>query len=98
MLQRGNNEGITLTKNQLKHLYDDADFDVICANLREVGTQEPFLNRTQLKKQTELRLALSLRLLSLHLSIWLWTGKLKVHLKESKNIYRNLNLKWMSSL
>ena len=38
----GNNEGITLTQEQLAHLYDDADFDVICANLRDVGASEPF--------------------------------------------------------
>lgn len=31
----GNNEGITLTKSELKNLYNEADFEVICANLRD---------------------------------------------------------------
>src|SRR5699024_9147420 len=52
----GNNEGITLTKNQLKHLYDDADFDVICANLREVGTQEPFFKPYTIKETNGIKI------------------------------------------
>ncbi|CAD2073293.1 bifunctional metallophosphatase/5'-nucleotidase [Phocicoccus pinnipedialis] len=36
----GNNEGITLPKETLIHLYDDADFDVVCVNLRDVDTGE----------------------------------------------------------
>ena len=31
----GNNEGITLSKKDLEHLYDDAKFEVVCANLRD---------------------------------------------------------------
>lgn len=34
----GNNEGITLPKETLLHLYDDAAFDVVCVNLRDVDT------------------------------------------------------------
>src|SRR5699024_10300543 len=45
----GNNEGITLTKNQLIHLYDDAELDVLSANLREVGTQEPVFKAYTIK-------------------------------------------------
>ena len=40
----GNNEGITLEINDLKSLYDDADFDVVCANLLEAGSKEPFFD------------------------------------------------------
>ena len=36
----GNNEGITLEKKDLEQLYDYADFDVICANLRHKDTHE----------------------------------------------------------
>lgn len=46
----GNNEGITLTKDQLKHLYDDANFDVICTNLREVGADNPFFKPYTIKE------------------------------------------------
>ena len=46
----GNNEGITLTKEQLKHLYDDAEFDVICANLREVGSKQPYFKPYTIKE------------------------------------------------
>lgn len=38
----GNNEGITLKKDDLKILYDDAAFDVICANLKDPGSKNPF--------------------------------------------------------
>lgn len=31
----GNNEGITMSKDDLSHLYDDAEFDVIVGNVRE---------------------------------------------------------------
>lgn len=46
----GNNEGITLTKDELMHLYDGADFDIICANLREVGATEPYFKPYTIKK------------------------------------------------
>ncbi|WP_020007838.1 bifunctional metallophosphatase/5'-nucleotidase [Salinicoccus albus] len=46
----GNNEGITLQKEELKHLYDDAAFDVICANLREVGSTDPFFKPYTIKE------------------------------------------------
>ncbi|MDQ0352812.1 2',3'-cyclic-nucleotide 2'-phosphodiesterase (5'-nucleotidase family) [Alkalibacillus filiformis] len=38
----GNNEGITLPKDNLYHLYDDAQFDVVCANLRPSDAPSPF--------------------------------------------------------
>lgn len=37
----GNNEGITLAHDDLYHLYDDADFDVVCANLKHVANNPP---------------------------------------------------------
>ena len=37
----GNNEGITLAADDLNHLYDDAKFDVILANLRTKDGQLP---------------------------------------------------------
>src|SRR5690625_2750756 len=37
----GNNEGITLSHQNLYHLYDDATFDVICSNLECTGQEEP---------------------------------------------------------
>lgn len=37
----GNNEGITLAHQQLYHLYDDADFAVICSNLQCTVSEEP---------------------------------------------------------
>lgn len=37
----GNNEGITLPHTALDSLYDDAHFDVICANLHMDGGQRP---------------------------------------------------------
>ena len=52
----GNNEGITLTKNQLKHLYDDAEFDVICANLREVGSKEPYFKPYTIKETNGIKI------------------------------------------
>lgn len=36
----GNNEGITLEKKDLETLYESAEFDVICANLRHKETHE----------------------------------------------------------
>eukprot|EP00130_Batrachochytrium_dendrobatidis_P008530 XP_006683405.1 hypothetical protein BATDEDRAFT_28917 [Batrachochytrium dendrobatidis JAM81] len=37
----GNNEGITLSHDDLYHLYDQADFDVVCSNLHTMDEQEP---------------------------------------------------------
>lgn len=37
----GNNEGITLAHDDLFHLYDDADFQVVCANLHSMDDEEP---------------------------------------------------------
>src|SRR5690625_191142 len=37
----GNNEGITLSHQQLYHLYDDALFTVVCSNLRCIGKTSP---------------------------------------------------------
>ena len=46
----GNNEGITLEINDLKSLYDDADFDVVCANLLEGGKKEPYFKPYVIKE------------------------------------------------
>lgn len=37
----GNNEGITLAHNDLYHLYDDAQFQVLCANLQCAEKENP---------------------------------------------------------
>jgi 2',3'-cyclic-nucleotide 2'-phosphodiesterase (5'-nucleotidase family) len=37
----GNNEGITLSHNDLYHLYDDANFQVVCANLKSLTDHTP---------------------------------------------------------
>ncbi|MBY7143995.1 bifunctional metallophosphatase/5'-nucleotidase [Virgibacillus sp. NKC19-3] len=37
----GNNEGITLGHDELFHLYDDATFQVVCANLHSMNNDEP---------------------------------------------------------
>lgn len=37
----GNNEGITLTHEDLYQLYEEANFDVVCANLRNVQGNNP---------------------------------------------------------
>ncbi|MEC5424962.1 bifunctional UDP-sugar hydrolase/5'-nucleotidase [Virgibacillus sp. C22-A2] len=37
----GNNEGITLAHDDLFHLYDEADFQVVCANLHSLDNKEP---------------------------------------------------------
>lgn len=37
----GNNEGMTLAHDDLFHLYDDADFQVACANLHSMDHVEP---------------------------------------------------------
>ncbi|WP_058306824.1 bifunctional metallophosphatase/5'-nucleotidase [Gracilibacillus massiliensis] len=38
----GNNEGITLEHDDLYHLYDKADFQVTCGNLKPTNKQKPF--------------------------------------------------------
>lgn len=43
----GNNEGITLSHEDLFHLYDDANFEVVCSNLYSLKQQQPkWLKRT----------------------------------------------------
>ena len=43
----GNNEGITLSHDDLYHLYDEANFEVVCANLTSLDHIEPpWLNKT----------------------------------------------------
>ncbi|MFC4023731.1 bifunctional metallophosphatase/5'-nucleotidase [Oceanobacillus longus] len=43
----GNNEGITLSHQDLYHLYDEANFQVVCANLNSTDQEEPpWLNKT----------------------------------------------------
>ncbi|WP_249871192.1 bifunctional metallophosphatase/5'-nucleotidase [Oceanobacillus saliphilus] len=37
----GNNEGITLSHKDLYHLYDEADFQVVCANLNSTDNIQP---------------------------------------------------------
>ncbi|MFC2947170.1 bifunctional metallophosphatase/5'-nucleotidase [Virgibacillus sediminis] len=37
----GNNEGITLAHQDLFHLYDEAEFEVVCANLHSLDQQSP---------------------------------------------------------
>lgn len=45
----GNNEGLTLAYNDLYHLYDDAEFSVICSNLESLKADNPrWLNRHQI--------------------------------------------------
>lgn len=42
----GNNEGITLSHQDLYTLYDHADFQVVCANLNSMGESPAWLNST----------------------------------------------------
>lgn len=43
----GNNEGITMAHEDLHHLYDDAEFQVACANLHSMTSTDPgWLNST----------------------------------------------------
>lgn len=47
----GNNEGITLAHNDLYHLYDDATFEVLCANLQCTKNENPsWLKKTKIVK------------------------------------------------
>ncbi|WP_042222668.1 bifunctional metallophosphatase/5'-nucleotidase [Oceanobacillus manasiensis] len=41
IITMGNNEGITLSHDELHHLYDEAKFDVVCANLHSTKGQNP---------------------------------------------------------
>ncbi|TXL58126.1 bifunctional metallophosphatase/5'-nucleotidase [Cerasibacillus terrae] len=41
MVTFGNNEGITLSHDDFYHLYDDADFEVVCANLQNRAGDNP---------------------------------------------------------
>src|SRR5690625_4958086 len=51
----GNNEGITLPHEDLFHLYDDAAFQVVCANLESRDKRDPhWLQHTvQIKRSEE---------------------------------------------
>lgn len=45
----GNNEGITLSHSHLYHLYDEATFDVLCANVHSLrGDNPPWLQRSKI--------------------------------------------------
>ncbi|WP_173915741.1 bifunctional UDP-sugar hydrolase/5'-nucleotidase [Halobacillus sp. Marseille-Q1614] len=47
----GNNEGITLPYNDLFQLYDEAEFDVVCANLKSMtGPQPKWLKPYRIKE------------------------------------------------
>lgn len=37
----GNNEGVTLSNHDLYHLYDQANFEVVCANLKSLVKDDP---------------------------------------------------------
>ncbi|WP_077317733.1 bifunctional metallophosphatase/5'-nucleotidase [Virgibacillus proomii] len=37
----GNNEGITISHDDLVHLYDEASFEVVCANLHSMNNEKP---------------------------------------------------------
>ncbi|MFS0750994.1 bifunctional metallophosphatase/5'-nucleotidase [Oceanobacillus sp. 1P07AA] len=47
----GNNEGITLSHDELYHLYDHANFSVVCSNLESLDGQLPaWLKRSEIKE------------------------------------------------
>ncbi|WP_047979632.1 bifunctional metallophosphatase/5'-nucleotidase [Ornithinibacillus contaminans] len=48
----GNNEGITLSHNELFHLYDEANFQVLCANLHSTAEQSPSWLQPTVRIQT----------------------------------------------
>lgn len=48
----GNNEGITLAKDQLDHLYDEANFEVLVANLFERDGMRPSWAKPYVLQQT----------------------------------------------
>ncbi|KAB8131786.1 bifunctional metallophosphatase/5'-nucleotidase [Gracilibacillus oryzae] len=49
----GNNEGITLEFDDLYHLYDDAEFQVTCANLASINTKDPLWLQEHITTETE---------------------------------------------
>jgi len=49
----GNNEGITMSHDDLFHLYDHAEFDVVCANLNSLDKKEPVWLNAVVKKEAE---------------------------------------------
>ncbi len=49
----GNNEGITLSHDDLYHLYDDADFQVVCANLKSLTGDIPSWLKPTVKIETD---------------------------------------------
>lgn len=53
----GNNEGITLEKKDLEQLYDYADFDVICVNLRHKDTHELMFDPYVIREVDNVRIA-----------------------------------------
>lgn len=52
----GNNEGITLSHHDLFHLYDHANFDVVCSNLYSRTEKEPDWLERIVYKQTDSKL------------------------------------------
>lgn len=48
----GNNEGITLSEEELYHLYDDASFHVVCANIAPIEGRKPDWLKSYEIKQT----------------------------------------------
>src|SRR5699024_693227 len=46
----GNNEGITLSYEDLFHLYDHANFHVVCGNLHSIDNEEPDWLQTKVIK------------------------------------------------
>src|SRR5690625_4620495 len=54
----GNNEGITLSHEDLYHLYDDAMFDVVCSNLNSVIEENPLWlkHHTILETKTDVKI------------------------------------------
>ena len=49
----GNNEGITLSHEDLYHLYDDAHFQVVCANLKSLTNDTPHWLKPSVKMTTK---------------------------------------------
>src|SRR5699024_10690643 len=49
----GNNEGITLSHDDLYHLYDHAHFDVVCGNLHNVTEEDPEWLQTYVVKSSK---------------------------------------------
>ncbi|MGN8645297.1 bifunctional metallophosphatase/5'-nucleotidase [Gracilibacillus sp. HCP3S3_G5_1] len=49
----GNNEGITLEYNDLYHLYDQANFQVTCGNLKSVNNDKPSWLQNSISIQTK---------------------------------------------